>query len=104
MTGDQRGLAAFRDHCRKMAVAEHKPECKWPDARLVAQHNVRQATFERTFSEPKGTRPLAEHCLGCVTAADRALFAQMAGEVDDYLAPQVDLFGDVTAEPTMEDA
>jgi hypothetical protein len=43
-------------------------------------------------------------CDGCLTDADRALFAQMASEVDDYLAPQVDLFGDVAMEPTMEDA
>jgi hypothetical protein len=36
--------------------------------------------------------------------ADRALFAQMAGEVDDYLAPQVDLFGEGATEPTLETA
>lgn len=31
-------LTRFRDHCRTMATAEHKPECEWPDARKAAQH------------------------------------------------------------------
>lgn len=91
-------LSQFRDHCRRMAKALHKPECpslaEWrpwvPD--LESDH----LRWKR--NDPKPT------CDGCNSAEGRALFGQLADEVDDYLAPQVDLFGEVTAEPSLEDA
>lgn len=93
-------LTRFRDHCAAMSAAEHKPECEWPSRGAVEAHNRQAAMFEHLFGEPDGTRGRATHCLGCVTASDRALFALLAAEVDDYLAPQPDLFGEMTAEPT----
>ena len=78
-------LTEFRDHCQRMATAEHKPEC----------------TLSRTHWLDIHPHP---ECDGCLTDADRALFAQMAGEVADYLDAQVDLFGDVSVEPTRETA
>jgi hypothetical protein len=97
-------LTQFRDHCRKMAAAEHKPECKWTSRAGVEAFNRQQTSFEHMFGEDPASRSRAVHCEGCVTDADRALFAQMAGEVDDYLAPQVDLFGEGATEPTLETA
>lgn len=76
-------LTKFRDHCRVMAAAVHSPECK----------GERPGIFY-----PITVRPDPE-CGGCVTDADRALFALLAAEVDDYLAPQPDLFGEMTDEP-----
>lgn len=78
-------LSNFRDHCAAMAVAEHKPEC-----RLWVQRPGRWADWEHPSPE----------CGGCVTDSDRALFALLAAEVDDYLAPQPDLFGGESTEPT----
>lgn len=111
-------LTRFRDHCREMATAEHKPECPsltavepyWPpggwdliddEGDWCARSGKPSTGLGWLGPKPKWEPPT---CGGCLTDADRALFAQMAGEVDDYLAPQVDLFGDVTTEPTLEDA
>jgi hypothetical protein len=92
-------LTKFRDHCRAMATAEHKPECEWWSLGLVKATNGQRIAFERLFDEPEGSRGRVVHCLGCVSDSDRALFGLLAAEVDDYLAPQPDLFGDLTAEP-----
>lgn len=101
-------LSKFRDHCRKMATAAHKPECPslpenqphWPPRGCRAIRAVGELVLGRRNGPP----PPAPKCDGCLTDADRALFAQMAGEIDAHLAPQVDLFGEVTTEPTLEDA
>ena len=85
-------LTEFRAHCQAMAMAEHKPECEGRTERPGIFHPI----VKRVHPSPD--------CLGCNHASDRALFAQMAGEIDDYLAPQVDLFGEEAMEPTMEDA
>lgn len=55
-------LTQFRDHCRKMAKAAHKPDCN-------------------------GGRPHLKHptCRGCVTPADRLLWRRLATETDRYL-------------------
>jgi len=69
-------LTAFRDHCRAMSKAEHKPECAYrPDSWLYAR------------------RP-DPNCDGCNSPADRALFARLAAEVEDYLEPHPTLLGD----------
>lgn len=86
-------LTSFRDHCRAMSEAEHTPECE----DLLKRWSDRKAT-SRWFAVPDpGPRP---ECSGCVSAADQALFARLAAEVDDYLTPQPDLFGEPTVEPT----
>ena len=60
-------LTTFRDHARRMAEAEHKPECKRP----------RPVYGWATSATPP--------CPGCVTDADRALWRRLADEVDAYL-------------------
>lgn len=95
-------LTEFRNHCRKMATVEHKPECPslpanrphWPTWAAVYGDDG-----ELEALRWNGPRPPVPACDGCNSADDRALFARMASEVDDYLAPQVDLFGETTPEP-----
>lgn len=60
-------LELFRDHCRKMSSARHTPECSLP----------RPGFWLDIKPNPK--------CPGCVSDADRALFARLAAEVDAYL-------------------
>jgi len=69
-------LSAFRDHARTMSTAEHKGTCQgrrehhnFPDGRLV-------------YPDPA--------CPGCVSDADRALWARLADEVDAYLSHDED--------------
>ena len=79
-------LTAFRDHARKMAEAEHKPECR--------------GTIEDRWGSSR-VWPNPE-CSGCNSAEDREWFRRLADEVDAYLAaPAVveDLFGDAAVEP-----
>lgn len=78
-------LTTFRDHCVAMTTAEHKPEC---EARL--QDWTDRSFRFRYFDIPDpGPRP---ECPGCVTDADRALFARLAAEVADYLDPHPTLW------------
>lgn len=83
-------LEAFRDHCRRMAEAEHKPECPmltarepwWPPGGWVATDGVNEMNGLIWLGpEPEWVPP---HCGGCNSADDRALFARLAGEVDAY--------------------
>ena len=69
--------------CRRMAEAEHKPECP----SLVGQ------------PWPPRWGWTAATCEGCNTAADPELFDRLAAEVHQHMAPQPDLFGDESAEP-----
>lgn len=94
-------LTRFRDHCRKMAAAEHKPECEsLAEPRWVNWDPADEIPHGAQLWRDMGLIRLpVSACPGCLTDAERALFASMAGEVDDYLAPQVDLFGETTAEP-----
>jgi hypothetical protein len=62
-------LESFRTHCRALAAADHKPECRGK------------------VSDPWGWRwkhPDPD-CDGCNPQADRDLFARLADEVDTYL-------------------
>lgn len=67
-------LERFRDHCREMAATgAHLPDCK-------------------SLRTPAYTPPT---CDGCVPENDRALFARLAAEVDEYLTPDdAPLWGD----------
>lgn len=79
------GLTRFRDHCRRMSTAEHKPECPsltarephW-DAWILAEDG-KSMTWRGP--KPPWTPPT---CDGCLTDADRALFERLADEVDAY--------------------
>lgn len=80
-------LTQFAEHCKRMATAQHKPECRTLDW-------VRRDGWGRTdWVYP------APDCTGCVTDADRELFARLAAEIDAHMAPQVDLFGELGVEP-----
>jgi hypothetical protein len=91
------GLAAFRDHCAAMSTAEHKPECQ--GAKPTPSHIEPIIDDEGYWRGNKRVPEQPPTCQGCNPTKDRALFALLAAEVDDYLAPQVDLFGGLTAEP-----
>lgn len=60
-------LESFRDYCRTMSTARHKPDCSLP----------RPGYWLDIKPNPK--------CPGCNSEADRALFARLAAEVDEYL-------------------
>lgn len=76
-------LEQTRDHARKMAGAEHRPDCR----------GQRPARTCPTPNEPHPEHDLARWitclgwCPGCVTDAERALWSQLADEIDAYLAP-----------------
>lgn len=96
-------LTRFRDHCRVMAASEHKPECpSLPknQPHWSMWHGIYDASGEIEALGWNGPPPPPPTCDGCLTDAERDLFASMAAEVDDYLAPQPDLFGELTTEPT----
>jgi hypothetical protein len=69
-------LTDTRDHARKMAAAEHKPECV-----------LRVAFPSRTVHDVEGNRwtasmPWPAKCPGCTTPAERELWAAIADEID----------------------
>jgi hypothetical protein len=63
-------LERFRDHAAEMATAEHVPDCAGMVGAVWGLKHVRP--------DPA--------CPGCLTDADRALWARLAAEIDDYLA------------------
>lgn len=92
MAGDPMStrLDRFRDHCARMATAEHKPECPsltarepyWPPGGWVATDGKNEANgLSWLGRKPKWEPP---KCDGCLTDADRDLFARLADEVDQY--------------------
>lgn len=83
-------LTTFRDHCRTMATAEHKPGCQEGQADAVRKWTMAQK-WGPGWGEPD-EQPTP--CPGCNSEADRALFARLAAEVDDYLDPHPTLWED----------
>lgn len=89
-------LTTLRDHCRRMADAEHKDDCPaltarephWDMWAEVVKHGQISGLRWRG-PKPKWTPPT---CDGCNPAAERALFARIAGEIDDYRGDQLALF------------
>lgn len=82
-------LSATRDHCKLMAKADHKRECRGTIRDRWGKKDI--------WPNPR--------CAGCVTPAERDLWLQLADEIDAYLAAptaSVDLFGMETTEPTHE--
>ena len=78
-------LSTFREHCAAMAKAEHKPDCPT----LTAKRPHWQAwalTPDGRGMVWRGPAPYWEPptCDGCNPESDRALFAQMAAEVERY--------------------
>ena len=108
-------LASDAEHYRRMATAEHKPECPsltavepyWPPggwAPIDAEGNWCTGPGIPTGLGWLGPKPewSPPSCPGCNPPADRALFARLADEVDAHLAPQPDLFGGESVEPVSE--
>jgi len=91
-------LERFRDHCHRMADADHKPDCPsltarepyWPPGGWVATHPDKgeMAGLSWIGPKPAWTPP---SCDGCLSDGDRDLFRRLAAEADIYL--QGDLFG-----------
>lgn len=87
-------LELHRDHCRKMATAQHKPECcrcgkpyccgclRHPPAHPGWSWAV-EAWAMHAVTCPGS--PSAPPCPGCVSDAERVLWARLADEVDAYL-------------------
>ena len=92
-------LETFRDHCRKMAKAEHRPECAslrpgpywsaWAAGSLDQAGNI--ASLVWLGPKPEW-QPAPCDCN--LNDADRALFARLAGEVDAYLGDDEPLWGE----------
>jgi hypothetical protein len=71
-------LERFRDHARTMAAPNaHRDDCH-------TEQRIRGTVRTRTIHPNPG-------CTGCIPAADRALFAQLAAEVDAHLDQPVAL-------------
>jgi len=83
-------LTKFRDHCRRMADATHKPECPSITARAPYWQAwdliVDDAGYVSSLAW-RGPKPHWEppRCDGCMRDIDRALFCLMADEIDAYL-------------------
>lgn len=90
-------LESFRDHCARMAVAEHKPECPmltwrepyWPSWIPVYGEDGIPAQLKWAGPKPTTGEFVRPTCDGCLTDDDRALFRQLAAEVDTYLDGQL---------------
>jgi hypothetical protein len=82
-------LDTFRRHCADMATAQHKPDCPsltakephWDAWAVRYDAQGRPALMLWRGPKPKWEPPT---CDGCVTDAERDLFAQMAHEVAVY--------------------
>ena len=88
-------LTKFRDHCRAMAEGAHTADCE--RAADEAQRRWGYFRLFREWQDEWGPRPEGppRACRGdCLSDADRALFARLAVEVDDYLDPHPSLFED----------
>ena len=79
-------LGAFRDHCRRMAEAEHRPECASlrPEPYWVAWA-LSPDGMTMYWRGPKP--PWSPAACDChLTDAERALFARLADEIDAHLS------------------
>lgn len=82
-------LERFRDHARRMATARHQDHCRAERAAMAMRHEtVRSCGGREPHDGHKHTRwtYCPGVCPGCVSDADRRLWAQLAAEVDEHLA------------------
>lgn len=92
-------LTQLRDHARAMSTAQHRIGEKWVDRCLWrGQQSLNEKALKArakagdrfTPEELDELWPLREVCPGCVTDAERALWKQIADEIDAYLTPDDD--------------
>lgn len=76
-------LERFRDHARQMSTAEHKPECPWSRPKECEPKPIWRGGI--TSLQWLGMTEPPPLCAGCVTDADRLLWARLAAEADAYL-------------------
>lgn len=80
-------LERYRDHCRAMATAEHRPECPWSNPEKAERENKPRPVW-RLSDDGHGlvwggmTAPVHEPCDGCITDAERVMWAAMADEAE----------------------
>lgn len=82
-------LKLYAKHCRKMSTAEHKLECPSLPANQPYWSMWHTITGDDGIIQAlgwNGPPPTPPSCDGCITAADRALFLQLADEADAFLA------------------
>lgn len=95
-------LPTLRDHFLRMSKAEHLDDCPsitarkpyWPvwapideDGNWCGRSGKPSVALGWLGPEPKWEPPT---CDGCIPQSDRALFARLAGEVDDYLTEKAE--------------
>lgn len=82
-------LTTFRDHCRKMAKAEHRPECAHlrPEPYWQAWTVVYGADGIPESMQWRGPKPAwsPPPCDCNLSDDERELFARLAGEIDAHL-------------------
>lgn len=97
-------LTQFRDHARLMAARVHAAGCPpersrpgrahhdgWKWCRDATSHDAHQWSEPSRYSDALLTWECAGICGGCAPAAERALWAQLAAEIDAYLAHDPDV-------------
>ena len=85
-------LTTFRDHCRAMAKAEHRPECAHlrPEPFWQAWDLINGDDGIATGMFWRGPKPAWEPapCDCHLSDDERALFTRLADEVDAYLTEE----------------
>ena len=74
-------LERFRDHCRNMVTAEHRPDCEGAKPKPPRWRMFRDVSA-MTLAEA----PAPPSCSGCVSPVDREWWARLADEADRYLS------------------
>lgn len=88
-------VETFRAHCARMSKAEHKPECPslGPPPRPIWEHVYEDGSDMPTGLAWLGNTPSPPTCDGCLTDADRALFARLAAEAAAYQQGELEVTG-----------
>lgn len=84
-------VRAYAEHARRMATAEHTPECVEKRRDALRKAGPKWDVNYDDAGDPVslswlGTVPPPNPCPGCVTDAERDLWARLADEAEAYLA------------------
>lgn len=83
-------IVALGTYCRRMSQADHRDDCP----SLGPLPRPRWRLDDDLAVHLDGFTPAPPVCLGCVTPADRELWAQLADDIDEHLEA-----GDAGVEP-----
>ena len=81
-------LSEFGKHARAMSTRQHTEPCPWVNPAKAKRDSGRaiwQLAEDQSALHLVGFEATIPACPGCVTDADRALWARLADEVDAYL-------------------